>query len=51
MESKQFPYQGDLEELTAGEKIILYLAEKAYIVQLATDEDLEGINQGFFVLT
>ncbi|MGO4697700.1 hypothetical protein AB4Z50_25775 [Paenibacillus sp. 2TAB26] len=51
MEATGFPYQQDLKQLVEGEKIVLYLAEKAYIVQLATDEELEKINQGFFIMT
>ncbi|WP_171056240.1 hypothetical protein [Paenibacillus sinopodophylli] len=48
---KQFPYQNDLEQLRDGEKLVLYIGEKAFIVQLGTDEELEKINQGVFILT
>jgi hypothetical protein len=51
VEAKQFPYQSDLEQLTAGEKMVLFIGEKAFIVQLGTEDELEKINKGYFVMT
>lgn len=45
-----FPYQEELKNLSEGEKVVIFWNDRPYIIQAASDDDLEKIGQGYFCL-
>ncbi|WP_336775383.1 hypothetical protein [Paenibacillus sp. MMO-58] len=49
-EDPKFPYKDELLRLKAGEQLVLHLDDKTFIVQVATDQDLDISHCGYFAM-
>lgn len=50
MDDEKFPFEEDILNLAANEKMLIWIKGRAFIIEQATESDIERINQGFFCM-
>jgi hypothetical protein len=50
MEEKKFPYEDHLLTLAEGQKDIIIIKGRPFLIQPASEEDIETVCRGFFCM-
>lgn len=50
LSGQKFPYEDHLLTLKPGQEEIIFIKDKAFVVSAATEDDIERIKKGFFVM-